>query len=136
MARERGRGRHLGNAGRRASHEPQPPARLDQLPDAAKTLAQFTFEAELQKAQEKGAPGETPAQRDFRLALLRELGKAGSGILKDGAAMRLDIDVDSAAKDFNVRLSLTGQPGSELTRSFQTLGKSESPFAGALSPRT
>lgn len=104
--------------------------RLDLLPEGAKLLAQFQVEQELQKLQARTARTETPAQKALRLTVFQELGKAVATILKEGGPLRLDIGIDQAAREFALQFSLAGQPGSELDKTLQKLGKSQSPFAG------
>jgi ABC-type amino acid transport substrate-binding protein len=103
--------------------------RLDQIPDGAKLLALTQLEEALKNLQDKEAPGETPAQKDFRLAVLREFALIGKSVLEQGAELRLDVGLEPAAKDFTVHLAMSGQPGTALAKSFQTLAKSRSPFA-------
>jgi hypothetical protein len=103
--------------------------RLDQLPDGAKLLAQAQLEQELQKAEDKGPAGESPAQKSFRVSLLREAARIGAAILKEGADLRFDVGLDAKAKDLNISFALSGQANSELSKSLKDLGKSQSPFA-------
>jgi hypothetical protein len=106
--------------------------RLDQLPDAAKSLALTQLDQALQGLQDKGPKGETPAQKAFRTAVLQALFQVGSNVLKEGAELRFEIGLDQSAKDFTVNFAMTGQTGSELAKSFQALGQSRSPFASLL----
>ncbi len=104
--------------------------RLDQLPEGAKLLAQAQLEQKLMDAQEKGPPGESPAQKEFRVNLLREAARIGASILKEGAELRFDLGLDEKSKDFTANLALSGQSGSELARALQNLGRAQSRFAG------
>lgn len=106
--------------------------RLDLIPETAKALAQSQLEESLNKERAKKQPGETAAEKAFRVALLDEISKTVAALMKEGGAVRLDINVDKAKRDFAVKFSLAGKSGSALTRSLEALGRAKSPFAGIL----
>jgi hypothetical protein len=106
--------------------------RLDQVPDAAKLLVKAQLEQTLQDLQDQAPAAETPAQKAFRNAVAHQVIKSVGAALEGGQRARLDVNVTDGKKDLSIKVALTPQPGSELARSLQEVGKSRSPFAGLL----
>jgi hypothetical protein len=105
--------------------------RLDQVPEAAKLLALGKIETDLSDLEDKAQPNETPAQKEFRKAIIRQVSKTIADVLKDGKQAGFDISM-KANKDLAIQLSLTAQPGTELAKTLQSVGQGKSPFAGLM----
>ena len=106
--------------------------RLDQVPEAAKLLALAQLEQGLQDAQAKTEPKETEVQKAFRVALTKEIVRTSQNLVREGAELRLGLNVDRASKDFVTKLSIAGKPGTELAKALQKIGKTQSPFGAVL----
>ncbi len=102
--------------------------RLDQVPEGAKLLALASVEQELQKAQEKDEPNESPFQKEFRVATLKEMGKLIAGLLKDGQQIKFALDV---TKEISLNFGLSGIPNSDLAKSLKAINSVSSIFAGS-----
>lgn len=107
-------------------------ARVDQIPNDAKLVALAQLSEAILAAEKKGTPGETKIQEAFRVALLRDVQKFASGVIREGAEIRFDLDVNEKTKELAVNFAVTAKPGSDLARSFQTIGDLKSPLPGIL----
>lgn len=103
---------------------------LDQLPEVARQIAIDQIEQNLQAESTKKVPGETPAQKAFRAAAVKEITKLLVGVLKEGGELSLALDLDSKSKELSANLSLAGKAGSELAQTIQNLGQGKSQFGG------
>jgi hypothetical protein len=108
-------------------------ARVDQIPDDAKSIALAYLDEAIQDARKNKIANETKAQHDFRLALLDDLHKTGKTILRDASDLRFDLDLNEKTKELAVNVTIAGKPDSELAKSIQGLGNLKSPLAGLLS---
>lgn len=106
--------------------------RLDRVPQAAKFLALAKLEEDLQAAQAKAPPKESPAEREFRLAVTRQLVESIKDVLQHGQKAQLAINLDEQAKQFVLELTLNAQPGTELDKTLKAIGQRKSPFADDL----
>ena len=107
-------------------------ARVDQIPNDAKLIALAQLEEALLAAQKKGNPNETKLQEEFRVALLRDVNKLGSSLIREATEVRFDLDVIDKTKEMTVNFSITGKPNSELAKTIQNLGSLKSPLAGLI----
>jgi hypothetical protein len=105
---------------------------LDQVPDAAKLITTAQAEQVLQEAQNKMIPGESPAQRDFRIAALKEVAKLIASVLKDGKQLHTEVDINQKAGDLGASFSISGVAGSDLAKGIEAIGTTTSMFAGLL----
>lgn len=103
---------------------------MDRIPTNLKELALGQSELRLADLKEKEEPGETKAQREFRVALIDEIGARFKSLLKDGGEINARMDIDRKAGDLNISLSLAGKPGSPLAAEIAELGKVKSLGAG------
>jgi hypothetical protein len=106
----------------------------DRIPASLKELALGQAELRLADLKEKEEPGETKAQRAFRVAALDEIGARFKSILKDGGELDLRLDIDRKAGDLNLALGFAGKPGSPLAAEIAELGKVKSLGAGLTGP--
>jgi hypothetical protein len=105
-------------------------ARVEQIPDAAKLLVLAELQKAVDAAQKKAEPGETKVQAAFRVALLGDFHKFASGMVRDAAEVRFDLDVSDKSKELNVSFNVTAKPQSELAKTIKGLGDLKSPLAG------
>jgi hypothetical protein len=105
---------------------------LDQVPDQAKQIALGTAEQAIEMAKDKNIPGETPAQKAFRVAAAKEAAQLISTILKDGKELKVAVDLDKQTGDLAASFSLAGVPNSDLASGIAGLAKNPSIFAGLL----
>jgi hypothetical protein len=110
--------------------------RLDQLPNAAKLIAIAQVEQKLEEAQNKREPGETEKQREFRVQLLKRIGKHFQAVLEDGAEVGIDLDINKAAGVLTADLRLSAQPNTSLATTIEKLGKTPSLFGGLVGPNS
>src|SRR2546430_546394 len=83
-------------------------------PASARQIAVAQIEQGLQDLAGKKLPGDTPGQQAIRIAAAREFAKTAIGLLKDGGAVSLTIDLNAKTKELSASLSLAGKDGSEL----------------------
>jgi hypothetical protein len=105
---------------------------LDQVPEAAKVITTAQVEQALQEAQDHKIPGETPAQKAFRTALLQEVAKLIATVLKEGKELKAEVDVSKKSGDLAGAFSLSGLPGSQMATGIDAMGRSSSLFGGLL----
>lgn len=103
---------------------------LDRLPEAARQIAIAQIEQGLHDLSGKKIPGETPGQQAIRTAATKEFAKAAVGVLKDGGAVSLTMDLSAKSKELSASISLAGKDGTELARTIQNLGQEKSLFGG------
>jgi hypothetical protein len=103
---------------------------LDRLPEAARQIAIAQIEQGLHDLSGKKIPGETPGQQAIRTAATKEFARAAVGVLKDGGAVSLTIDLSAKSKELSASISLAGKDGTELARTIQNLGQEKSLFGG------
>jgi hypothetical protein len=106
---------------------------LDMIPRELKEIALSQSELQLSTAKDKEMPGETAAQKGFRLALLDETYSRLKELLYDGGALSVQIDVDSKAGELTVQASLAGKHDSKMAAAIAELGKVTSVAAGVVS---
>jgi hypothetical protein len=99
---------------------------LDRVPAKLKELILGQVELRLADLKEKEEPGETKAERDFRVALIDEAGTRFKSLLKDGGVLCLRLDMDRHSGDLNAALSVAGKSGSPLAMEIANLGQAQS----------
>lgn len=104
--------------------------KMDQLPEAALTLAAMQLEEELKKIADAPSKGESAAQRGLRQAALQEMARAGAALLKEGAELRASLDITEKDKLLDARVAVLPRKGSSLEKDLKTLAQSTSLFAG------
>lgn len=102
--------------------------RLDQLPDALKFIAKAQFEQGVQDAQDKKVPGETPAQKAFRLQVARQIVEDVSSVISDGQELNIDFNIDRVSREMAATFSLTAQGKTPLARRIAELNKGKNLF--------
>src|SRR5205823_2984440 len=105
---------------------------LEHIPDAAKLIVLAQLEETLLAIQKKQGKNETKLQEEFRAALLREANRLGSGLIREAAELRFDLDISDKNKELTINLGVTPKADSELAKTIQGLGNLQSPLAGAL----
>ena len=103
--------------------------RLDQLPKDSKFLVTTLFEQTIQNARAKEIPGETEAEKAFRLQVSKEILELFRSVLNEGLEFGLDLDVNEKSEQMSLALSLTAQPNTDLARNIADVGKRKSLFA-------
>jgi len=104
--------------------------RLGQIPEGVRTMLLDGLKEALGKAEDK--PGETKAQKAFRVALTKEIQRIVENVLKDGDELNADIDIDGQTKQLAMDLTLTGKANSALAKNIAKLGERKTLFAGVL----
>jgi hypothetical protein len=105
---------------------------LDQVPEAAKAITTAQAEQVLQEAQDAKIPGETPAQKAFRAAAIKEVTRLIALVLKDGKELKTEVDLDQRSGDLAATFSVSGISGSEMATGIEALAANSSLFAGLL----
>jgi hypothetical protein len=105
---------------------------VDQVPDAAKQIASIQAEQFLQEIQEMKVPGESDAQKAFKVAALKEVAKLIAAVFKDGAELKAEVDLDQKSGDLGASFSLSGVPRSELAAGIEAIAQNPSIFTGLL----
>jgi hypothetical protein len=105
---------------------------LDQVPEAAKAITTAQAEQVLQELQDLKVPGETPAQKSFRVAALKEVIRLIALVLKDGKELKAEVDLDQRSGDLAATFSLSGLSGSEMAAGIEAVATNSSLFAGLL----
>jgi hypothetical protein len=103
---------------------------LDEIPKELKEIALSQSELQLSTAKEKDVPGETKAQKTFRLAVLDEAYGRLKELLNEGGALSVRSDFDRKGGDLSFEFSLSGKPDSSLAATIAGLGKITSVAAG------
>lgn len=104
-------------------------ARIDQIPKDAKLVALSQLDDAVKAAQQQAQPNETKTLTAFRVALLDEFHKFASGIIRDAAELRVDLDVNEKTKDLNVSFNVSATPGTDLAKTIKSIGELKSPLA-------
>src|SRR5262249_8293236 len=84
--------------------------------------------------KEMDNPGETPAQKAFRGAVLDGLVARFKSLLNDGGTLALSLDLGRKATDLSLALSLSAKPDSGLAADIAGLGKARSGGASLVGP--
>lgn len=110
--------------------------RFDQVPETARQLVLAAVEDKLQEEANKQQPNETPAQKDFRIAAVKEMTRAFKALLNEGQEASLKVDLDTTNKKLRVEGHLTGKPDSDLAKGIRGAADKKSTFAqlGAVDP--
>ena len=103
---------------------------LDQVPASAKQLTTSMAEQVLQEAQDQKIPGESPAQKAFRVAAINTVTRLIASVLRDGKELMTEVDLDQKSGDLSATFSLSGTSGSELAAGIEAIAKYPSLFAG------
>ena len=106
--------------------------RFDRIPNELRQLAVSQLELRMPELLEQKEPGETEAQRKFRTAAIKEMGKFAGSVLKECKEIRLTFDLDRKTHTTSLQLSVDGVDKSGLAASISTLAKTNSPVAGLL----
>ena len=105
---------------------------LSQVPDAAKLITTAQAEQVLQEAQSKTIPGETPAQKEFRIAAIKEVAKLIASVLKDGKELHTEVDINQKSGDLAAAFAISGIAGSDLAKGIEAIAANTSLFTGLL----
>jgi hypothetical protein len=103
---------------------------LDEIPKELKEIALAQSELTLSNTKEKDMPGETKAQKDFRLAVLDETFFRFKELLTEGGPLSLHLNVDRKAGDLTLSAGLAGKPETNLAKGIAELGTVTSVAAG------
>jgi hypothetical protein len=106
--------------------------RFDLIPEGIKQLALGQMELKLADAKEQKEPGETEAQHKFKEAILDDVSRQVTALLKDGRELSLRIDVDRKAEEISLELGLSATPSSPLAKTIADVGQGKSLFANLL----
>ena len=104
-------------------------ARIDQIPEAARTIALIKVQEAIDVAKKKTLPNETKVQEAFRAALLDDVNKLTHRVINQAADVRFDLDVSEKTSELFVNVAISAKPKSELANSISQLGNLKSPFA-------
>jgi hypothetical protein len=96
---------------------------IDQIPGNLKDLALLNSKNKIEGLKDKEEPGETEAQKKFRLAVLDEINAQFKSVIQDGGQVDLRMDLDRNAADLSLSLSLTGKDGSPLATTIKDIGQ-------------
>jgi hypothetical protein len=105
---------------------------LAQVPAELKRTVIGQTELRLANLKDEKVPGETAAQKDFRVAVIDEAASRLKSLLNEGGDVNLSLDLDRKATDLSLSLSLTGKPGSALAADISSLAQTRSVAAGLL----
>lgn len=103
---------------------------LDEIPDALKQIALQQMRLRFTDEEQKKQPGETAAQRELRVQILRAIAGELTSVVKDGNRVELRLDVDRQKEAVTAEAKFTSKPGSELASEITRLGQGKSVFAG------
>jgi hypothetical protein len=107
-------------------------ARVDQVSNDVKAIALTQMEQTYRDIQKTAPAGETKAQEEFRLAMLRDAHKLFADVIRDAGDIRFDLDVNAKTKELTVDASIAGKPGSDLAKTIKALGDMKSPLTGII----
>ncbi len=107
-------------------------ANLDRLPAQVRKLAVSFVALQLGNSKDEDLPGETPAQKELRGALLDETSAQIKSVLEDGGPIQIKLDVNRQQHDLALTLSLAGRPGTPLAKNIQALARQKSLGAALL----
>src|SRR5262249_10103721 len=105
-------------------------------PENLKELALGNMDNHLAAAKEKEVPNETELQKQFRTALIDEMGARIKSLLKDGGEVKLRLDVNAKAADLSLSLSGAGKAGSAPATTIKDLGQVRSITASVIGPNS
>lgn len=105
---------------------------LSQIPDAAKLITTGQAEQALEQAQKMTLPNESPAQKQFRIAALKQVAQFIAAVLKDGKELHTDVDINQKSGALAATFAISGIAGSDLAKGIEALGNSTSMFAGLM----
>jgi hypothetical protein len=104
--------------------------RIDQIPDVYKQIVLGQAELRVTAATEEKQPGETEQQHAVRKAGAAKGAELVASIVKEGAEIRVRLNVDRKAERLLAEVALSGKPGSPLAANIAALGKTDSIFGG------
>jgi hypothetical protein len=105
---------------------------LDEIPKELKEIALAQSELRLASAKEQDVPGESKAQKAFRLAALDELYARLKELITDGGPLAVRLDVDRKVGELTLAATLAGKPASKLAAGIAELDKLTSVAAGVV----
>ncbi|MFO0864853.1 MAG: hypothetical protein U0744_09415 [Gemmataceae bacterium] len=103
--------------------------RFDQVPETARQLVLAAVEDKLQEEANKNQPNETPASKELRVAILRQMTQGMKSLLNEGQEASLKVDIDPTNKKVKIESSLTGKTGTDLAKTIQGAAEKKSGFA-------
>lgn len=109
---------------------------LDEIPKELKEIAIGQSELQLANAKDKATPGETKAQKAFRMALIDEAAARFKQLLTEGGELAVRLDLDRKANEVGASIDLSGKAGSKLATEIADLRKVQSAVAGLVGPDT
>jgi len=104
--------------------------RIDQIPDVYKQIILGQAELRVTAAAEEKQSGETAEQHAARKAGAAKAAELASSVIKEGAEIRVRLNVDRKAEKLLAEVALSGKSGSPLANSIAAIGKTASIFGG------
>jgi hypothetical protein len=105
-------------------------ARLDQIPEGIKGVVLDQLDLKLAEAMEKDEPNETPAQKEFRVRMIKSAGTEFKALIEEGGAVEAAFDIDTKAKKATFEGTLKGKAGTKLAKQIAGLAEQKSLFGG------
>jgi hypothetical protein len=99
---------------------------INRIPEKIKQLVLGQIDLNLAKAKDKARPDETEAQAKFRAAVVDDVSRRIKSLLRDGGPLDVRLDLDRAANDLVLSVSLAGKPQSDLAATIHGLGQVKS----------
>jgi hypothetical protein len=103
--------------------------RIDQVPETARAIALNVVRTPLENAESEDKPGESAADKAFRVQLLKDLQERVARVLNQGEELQVGVEINQSAKKFSVTASLSGKAKSQLSADIAALAKGTSLFA-------
>jgi hypothetical protein len=103
---------------------------IDRIPDSLKQIALSQLQVGLAAAKDKKAPNETSAQAAFKTQVLELAFERIKMFLKQAGAADVKLVIDRAAGDISLQASLTGKPGTQLSREIADTSNRPTAFGG------
>jgi hypothetical protein len=104
--------------------------RIDRIPDNLKQLALSNMELQLANEMEKRRPGESDAEHELKVQVIKEFANQFKAVILDGKELAARLDFDRQAEQIVVEVSLDGKEGSKLAGTIADYGKAMSLFGG------
>jgi hypothetical protein len=108
--------------------------RIDQIPNEYKQMVLGTVEVQLANQEEQKVPGEDEAHRKGRILGAKTFGQLFSAMVKDGADVSVELDLNRERDSFSLAFGLGAKKGTDLAKKFSALTAGNSLFAGWIKP--
>jgi hypothetical protein len=109
---------------------------VDAIPQSYKEVALDGAVKSLADAKKQEQPGETPAQKAFRIAAIDAAGDLVKTVINDGGDLTASIDLDQKAGQLSAQVSFSAKPGSTLAQTIADLGGKKSLGASLIGPES